>query len=173
MTVEGWTVAGFGFTCHRLGRSGWARDQILRSWAEAPWHRFRDGIAVTCAGGEVLWLGVTPPAASGAVTVSDLKGRVLRRLQCPPEWQLGWLPDTRASPSPISPEASDPASSDGIPAPYVLSVCATDGATSGRFALYVMTPATWVRVFGEEARTAASEPEPVARYSRIAKPPGS
>ncbi|WP_431101384.1 hypothetical protein [Roseateles noduli] len=173
MTAGGWTAAGFGFTCHRLGRSGWSRDQVLRSWAEAPWHRFRDGIAVACAGGEVLWLGITPPAESGAVTVSDAGGRVLRRLQCPPEWQLGWLPDARANPSPISPEASDPTSSDGLPAPHVLSLSATDGATRGRFALYVMTPATWVRVVGGEDLTAAPEPEPVARYSRIVKPPGA
>ena len=161
-----WSAAGIELSFHRIGRAGWAHDGVLRSWAEAPWLPFDGGVAIACLPGDAVWLGLTNTAALPAgVTLAAASGAGMRRLQVPPDWQMGWVPGADAQPLPL--ELAGAATN-----AYCMDVI-RDGDTPGAtFPLVLMSPAAWGSQFGSIELPPAEQPPPVPAYSRVVRPRG-
>jgi len=168
-----WSAAGIDLSFHRIGRAGWTHDGVLRSWAEAPWLPFGGGVAIACLPGDAVWLGLTNTAASpagvtlaaAAAAAAAAAGAGLRRLQVPPDWQLGWVLGADAQPLPLE-LAGAPTNA------YCMDVIRDGGTPGATFPLVLMSPAAWASQFGSIEIPPAEQPPPVPAYSRMVRPRG-
>lgn len=161
-----WYAAGIEFSFHRIGRAGWTHDAVLRSWAEALWQPFDDGIAVACLTDDALWLGLTNTGAEPAgLTLTSAAGPHSRQLQLPPDWQLGWLfgPDTQPVPLELAGLSNNA---------YRIAVHRKGGTPDASFGLVLMSPAAWDLHFDPIELTPAEQPPPIRVYSRMVRPRG-
>ena len=159
-----WSAAGIELSFHRIGRSGWSHEGVLRSWAEAPWQPFDDGVSVACLAVDAVWLGLTNTVAEAAtVTFTAALGSGSRCLQVGPDWQLSWLPGLDAQPVPLE-LAGAPTHA------YRIDVQRKRDTFDASFGLVLMSPAAWALQF-EPIKLLPAEPPPAMRgYSRMVRP---
>jgi hypothetical protein len=161
-----WSAAGIELSFHRIGRAGWSHEGVLRSWAEAPWQPLDDGVAVACLAVDAVWLGLTNTALEAATVIfTAAPGPGSRRLQVPPDWQLGWLPGPDAQPVPLE-LAGAPTYA------YRIDVHRKGDTPDASFGLLLMSPAAWALQFKPIELPPAEPPPPMRGYSRMVRPRG-
>jgi len=159
--------AGLEISFQRLGRAGWSAVTVVRSWAQAPWHRLSaDEVAVASLPDEVLWLGLNATGRAACVRLRSRGGRWSRMLKVPPDWQLAWL------------QAEEGAAGSGRKRPialrrgcqsasFALEVCCPGNARPTATTLTLLAPDVWRRIVGPPEIAPAEQPEEVMLYSRI------
>ena len=83
---------GLQISFQRYGRSAWSANQVIRSWAGAPWKSIGENrVAVACFPSEGVWFGLTATGSATRVRLESRSTLWARNMRVPPDWQLGWI----------------------------------------------------------------------------------
>lgn len=143
---------GLRLRLHRIARSHWRANDVLRSWGAVPLHREGDALHAPCADDEALWLGAwlaDDMTAIASVALTDAESGFGTTITPPGSFQIAGLYGPDGASHPIE------------GANTTLSLKLRCGLANGAASLLLDKPSDWAVLAGRPAPENLSGPPPL------------